>query len=425
VRRAVIVTKNATCDEHCVYGGVTEPARSILSRARPGAASGTTALAIAVLLGSCGDDRAASLADAGPPPEVAAIDGARDRIFVSQAGSATIVAIDGHSGAVEARIEVGMLPHQLVLSRDRRTLYAALVGSQAVAEIDVATARLRRTMLTAPVPATRPDGSVIQPHVDQGAFEHTTCYDCHRPGGAQPKYAGVRPFGLLLSPDGNHLLVSHLRSSDLAVLDLASGQVETRIPLAPVGAATEAVALARLDGEIWVALRPPQPSTSPGALRRLDAATLGPLGDEPTGADPTQLLALPDRHSVLVSNFESNTVTEHGPGAPIAHDAAPGPLGMAVLPSGEVLALDYYSNAISVIDPGAGAGRSRTVRLERDGAPYANPTQAAVSGDGRSAWVVSGAPDGHLLELDLASLRVVRELPIDGLSFGVAVVSGP
>ena len=101
--------------------------------------------------------------------------------------------VDGSSGTVAARIEVGLLPHNLVLSSDRKSLFVAVVGSQSIAEIDVDTARLRRTMLTAPVPDRRADGTLIQEHLDRGAFSHTTCHDCHRVGGAQPKYAGDRP----------------------------------------------------------------------------------------------------------------------------------------------------------------------------------------------------------------------------------------
>lgn len=342
-------------------------------------------------------------------------------MFVSQTGSSSVVVVDGATGTIRARIEVGLLPHNLVLSPDRRTLYAALVGSQAVAEIEVAATRLRRTFLSANVPDRRADGSLIQQHVDQGAFSHTTCYDCHRPGGAQPKYAGDRPFGLLLSPDGTRLLVSHLHSSALSVLDLANGRIERTVRLSPAGAATEPVALAQLGGEIWVALRPPQPSSLPGALRRLDAATLAPLGDAPTGADPGFLLALPKRASVLVSNFETNTVTElDGAGKAVRHEVAPGPLGLLALPAGGVLALNYYSNSISFLD--LDSGTSETLQLEHRGVPYANPTNAALSSDGRSAWVVSSGTEGHLLQVDLASRKVARDVPIDGLSFGVAVV---
>jgi DNA-binding beta-propeller fold protein YncE len=346
-----------------------------------------------------------------------------DRIFVSQAGSSTIAVVDAEKGEVEGRIDVGMLPHGLILSADGSTLYAVLVGSQAVAEIDTATARLRRTFLTAPVPDRRADGSLIQPHLDRDAFSHATCYDCHRPGGAEPKYAGDRPFGLLLTPDGRRLLVSHLRTSAIAVVDLATGRIDRTVKLAPAGAASEAVALAQLGGEVWVALRPPQPSTAPGALRRLDAIGLEPLGDVPTGADPAALLALPDRGKVLVSNFETDTVTElDASGAAASHQAAPGPLGLVALPDGGALAIDYYSNAISFLD--LGAGTSETVALEHGGVPYANPTHGALASDGRSAWIVASGTDGHLVQLDLATRRVVRDIPIDGLSFGVALLPG-
>ncbi len=227
----------------------------------------------------------------------------------------------------------------------------------------------------------------------------------------------------MLSADGRSLLVSHLRSSKLTVLDLASGQIERTLQLSPAGAASEAVALAQLGDEIWVALRPPQPSKLPGALRRLDAATLSPLSEMPTGADPGALLALPERGTVLVSNFESDSVTEHDrSGLALRHIVAPGPLGLTALRSGEVLALDYYSNSVSLVDPASNS--SRTVPLARGGVPFVNPTNAAFSSDGRSAWIVSSGTDGHLLALDLASMKIVRDLPVEGLSFGIAVVPG-
>ncbi|MBI5534563.1 MAG: hypothetical protein HY898_17690 [Deltaproteobacteria bacterium] len=346
-----------------------------------------------------------------------------DRVFVSQAGSSTIAVIDTGKGEVEQRIDVGMLPHNLLLSEDRSSLYVALVGSQAVAEVDTSSGRVRRTMLTAPVPEHRADGTVIQAHFDQKAFSHTTCYDCHRPDGAQPKYAGDRPFGLLLSPDGKRLLVSHLRSSSIAALDLASGSIERTVVLQPAGMATEAVALAQLGNEIWVSLRAPQPSSSPGALRRLDAVTLEPLGDAASGADPASLLALPSRDRVLVSNFETDSVTEQGPdGSARRHAAAPGPLGLLALPSGEVLVADYYSNAVSFLD--LDRETSETVTLEYEGKLHANPTHGALASDGRSAWLVTSGTDGYLVQVDLATRRVIHQVPIDGLSFGVAVIPG-
>ncbi len=359
-----------------------------------------------------------------PPAQAAP---AEERVFVSQAGSSTLLVVDAATGNTAARIEVGMLPHNLVVSPDHRTVYAALVGSQAIAEIDVATLSLRRTLLTAPVPELRADGSVIQEHFDQDAFAKSSCYGCHRPGGAEPKYAGDRPFGLLLSADGRRLYVTHLRASRLTVLDLDAGQIESTTSLAPAGSASEVVAIDRLRDELWIALRAPQPSTEPGALRRLHADTLEPIAELPTGADPGALLALPERGKILVSNFASNTVSMHeadddGRGAPFGFEAAPGPLGLLQLDASSVLALDYYSNALSFLD--LESGTSQTLPLERAGLPYANPTHAALASDRQSAWVVASGTDGHLLQFDLPSRSIARDVSIDGLSFGVAVVPG-
>jgi len=335
---------------------------------------------------------------------------------------------------------VGLLPHGLLLSPDGRTLYVAVVGSQSIAEIDVASGSLRRTFLTGPVPLRRADGTTNQAHLDRGALVgHTTCYDCHSgaPGGALPKYVGARPFGLLLSADASRLLVSHLRPVEpdrlgaepgpIAVIDLRTGSIERTVALAPAGAATEAVALGRVGHDLWAILRPPQPSRAPGLVRRLDPVTLQGRGDAATGSDPVALLPLPGRGTALISNFETDTVSEHGDvdGAVLRHlVAAPGPLGLVLLPGGsDVLALDYYSNALSFLD--LDAGTTATIPFADTTAAYANPTQAALATDGRSAWVVSGGTDGRLLQLDLTTRTIVRALPLDGLSFGVAVAPGP
>jgi hypothetical protein len=95
-------------------------------------------------------------------------------------------------------------------------------------------------------------------------------------------------------------------------------------------------------------------------------------------------------------------------------------LGLVDLRAGRVLAIDYYSNAVSFLD--LAAGTSETVALRHGDLPYANPTHGALASDERSVWIVASGTDGHLLQFDLASRRIVRDVPIDGLSFGVAVV---
>ncbi len=85
-----------------------------------------------------------------------------------------------------------------------------------------------------------------------------------------------------------------------------------------------------------------------------------------------------------------------------------------------VLVLNYYGNSISILD--LQTGQADTVKLELGGEVYANPTHAALSPDGKTAYIVSSGTDGHLLNFDLQRRRVVSTFPIDGLAYDVAVV---
>lgn len=342
-------------------------------------------------------------------------------VLVSQAGSRTVAVIDPEEGRVVKRITVGMLPHRLLLAPDGRSAYAVLVGSQAVAEIDLQTLTLRRTFLTAPVPERRADGSLIQGHQDQNAFAHTTCFDCHGGGSAKPAIVGTRPFGITLSEDGETLIVSQIRDASLALLARDSGGLERTLPLPPSGQAHEPVDVTRLEGSLYVALRPTQPATTPAAIRRLDAKTLQEQSEAHTGSDPAMLLPDPERSRVLVSNFETNTLTAFGPaGKESVYTVNPGPMGMLLLPGGRLLSLNYYSNSLSLVE--LDTAEVESLALELDGRKYANPTHAALAPNRREVYIVSSGTEGNLLVFDLAGKRVVRAIPIDGLSFDVLVV---
>ena len=348
--------------------------------------------------------------------------GAAHLVLISQAGSSTIAVIDPSSAQLLRRVQVGSLPHRLVRDRSGRTVYAVLVGSQSVAELDTANFALRRTLLTAQVPEQRSDGTIIEAHHTEHAFDHTTCFDCHRAGGAEPIIVGERPVGIALSEDESRLYVSHIRSARLSVIDLASGELSYSEPMPPKAAAVEAADLVRLGESLVVALRPTQPSSEAGVVRFLDLNTLGVQAEFVTGSDPAALLALPERGSVLLSNFESNTVTELSLGhEPRTFTVTPGPLGAVPLRDGtSVLTLDYYSNAASLLD--LDSGEVTPVALARGSHDFVNPTHAALDPSGRLAYVVSSGTDGHLLVLDLDTRELTGVLPIDGLSFDAVTV---
>jgi DNA-binding beta-propeller fold protein YncE len=345
-------------------------------------------------------------------------------VLVSQAGSSTVAVIDPLRGEVVKRITVGMLPHRLVKAASGE-VYAVLVGSQAIAEIDPLRLELKRTLLTASVPMTRADGSPIQGHINQNAAAYTTCFACHNDSstGVKPLYVGARPVGLTLSADETQVIVAHLRETRLSVLDRGSGRVERSWSLAPSGAASEASDVVRVGARYAVSLRAKQPATTPGALRWLDSA-FAPLSDTALGSDPSALLALEDQRSVLVSNFDSNTVTQvREDGSSAALEVAPGPLGALRLPDGRVLVLNYYSNSVSLVN--LEQRTERTVALTLGGKTFVNPTHAALAPDGKTAYIVASGTDAYLLSVDLSTLNVTRAVPVDGLSFDVVVVPAP
>jgi DNA-binding beta-propeller fold protein YncE len=347
-----------------------------------------------------------------------------DRAFVSETATATVAVIDLDQGRVMKRLEVGLLPHNLVLSPDARTLYVSLAGSQAVAVIDTRRAELLGTWLTAPVPGLRADGGVIQPHLDRGAFTHTTCYDCHRDGDARPRYVGGRPVGLRLSADGQRLAVAHLTTAEVAVLDTATGLRVASAVLPPRGEVREPASLDFLGDELLVTMRATQPTQLPGLVRRLDARTLAFRGEQPSGANPVEVRTLPGRGQAAVTRFDADQVSLlDAAGGEAMVTVANGPLGLTPLSGDRLLVLGYYSNSVSVVD--LATGLADTWPLTLDGAPLVNPTHAAVGTDPDLAWVVQSGTDGHLLALDLRTRAVLRALPINGLSYDVAVVPGP
>jgi hypothetical protein len=349
---------------------------------------------------------------------------AEDRVFVSLPGAAAVEIIEPQGAGSLGRTEVGMLPHNMVLSPDGAQLYVALVGSQAIAELDTETGELLRTFLTEPVPEHRADGSVIEAHLAQDAFAYTSCYACHRggEGGARPAIVGTRPFGLIVSEDGERLLVSHMHSGNLTMIGRASGEILETVHLPPTGEAHQAVDLAQVGDYLFVSVRPPQPTHHPSYIRKLDARTFETLWKVPTGADANVLLADPEREQVLVSNFETNTVSAFKiDGSMQVYTVGPGPMGLTLLPGGRhLLVANYYGDSASVVDLETGAVTTSALALGE--ARFANPTHGALASSGRRAYLVSAPVRGHLLTVRTDALEVEGAIPIGGLPFDVIAV---
>ena len=369
----------------------------------------SAALLVVVGLSACGDRGGGSAAT---------------ELYISQPATQSVIRINASDGKVLKETLVGMLPHNFQLSLDGSKLYVVLAGSQAVAELDTATGVLLRTLLTEPVPKVRANNSVIQGHIDHDAFSHTTCYDCHRggAGAATPAIVGSRPFGIALSKDGKTLYVSNGLSANLSVIDIATGALKSLVPLPPSGVAREPTDITLLDDQLFVTLRPPLPSYSPGVVRRLDVASLAILSDTPTGSNAGVILADANKHQVYVSNSETNTVSRFdAKGAPLGRiTVGTGPFGLRLVAGQNLMVANYYDNSISLLN--LNDSQTQTIPLSVNGKPYVNPTHVALDAGRRTAYIVSSGTVGHLLTFDLVSRQFISATKIGGLPFDVMTV---
>ena len=346
-------------------------------------------------------------------------------LYISKTAGQSVLLFNATEGKITREIKVGMLPHNFKLSLDASKFYVVLTGSQAIAELNTATGEVLRTFLTEPVPKIRADNSVIQGHIDKDAFSHTTCYDCHRAGsgGPTPAIVGSRPFGIVISKDGNTMYVSNGRSGNLSVIDIATGALKKLVPLPPSGTAREPTDIALLDDQLFVTLRPPLPSTAAGAVRRLDVDSLSVLSDTPTGANAGVILADAGSHQIYASNFETNTISRFDTKGVLLQTVTvgSGPFGLRFLPEQkQMIVANYYANSISLIN--LADNQTQTIPLTFNGKTYANPTHVALDANRRTAFIVSSGTVGNLLTFDLQTQQVTRAVPIGSLPFDIMTV---
>ncbi len=373
-----------------------------------------TALLLAVCLSSCNKKENESV----PSQNIT-------ELYISKPAAQSILRINATDGIVLKETHVGMLPHNFLLSQDGSKFYVVLAGSQAVAELNTVTGELLRTFLTEPVPKVRADNSVIQGHIDKGAFTHSTCYDCHHAGagGPTPAVVGSRPFGIAISKDGKTMYVSNGQSGNLSVIDVVTGALQKLVPVPANGAAREPTDIVLMDDQLFVTLRPPLPSALPGVVRRLDVATLGTLSDTPTGSNAGVILADAGNHQIYTSNFETNTISRFDAKGALLKTVTvgSGPFGLRFLPDQkQMIVTNYYANSISLIN--LADNQTQTIPLTFNGKTYANPTHVALDANRRTAYIVSSGTVGNLLTFDLQTQQVTRALPIGSLPFDIMTV---
>ncbi len=370
-----------------------------------------------------------SCAKATPLPQITSAPSPRE-FYVSLPAENAVLRIDMDAGRIVGRTVVGSLPHNFALDREKKHAYVTLSGSQAVAELDVVTGALLRTMLTEPVPSVRPDGRVIREHEERHASTSTTCFSCHHggEGGAHPTIVGSRPYGIQLSADGRRIYVTTIKGGLLSLIDRETGKA-TVVPVPPTGDAREPTAITRLGSDIYISVLPTLPSLSFAVIRRLAADGATVLGEVATGSNAGLLFADEARGRIYASNFESNTISRFDRELHLIDKVtvSDGPLGQTLLGDGRhMLVADYYGNAVSEVDLELGAVRGP--RPGDDTSLLVNPTHFALSGSATTAYVLSSGPSGSLGELDLDRLAVKKSVAVGTLPFDVLripTIAGP
>src|SRR5262249_37562012 len=151
----------------------------------------------------------------GPPPHQPV-----RKIWVS-AVLQGVLPIDFATGHAHPAITTGVLPHNLLLSRDGRTLYVTNVGSQSVGGVDVASEEKVKDILGGEVPDNPYHRTLGMEKVRRA----NSCAECH-----QANAVGTLPNALAWDGDGRYLLVNESLKRCVTWLDPVAGKTVRSIP---------------------------------------------------------------------------------------------------------------------------------------------------------------------------------------------------
>ena len=289
--------------------------------------------------------------------------------------------------SVLGSVPVGRTPGYAAVSPDGRLAYVTNRDSRVVTIVDTATGRVSATI---PVPqgpprflALAPDGrtAYLSIYDDRDTVNLVAVLDTvdHRIVRTLP--VDKRPFALALSPDGRTLWVPSHDTATIDVVDLASGAVVKRVPVAP--------------NPHWVAFgggRAYVADHETDLVTVLDQATASVLSTIHVGASPHSVVVSPDGRQVSVVNYDADTVSVIDPltdrvraTIPVGHN----PQEIVYAPDGRhAYTADVGGGTVSVIDTVREVVTS-TVRVGH------SPTSVAVLPDGSRAYV-SCLDDGTL-----------------------------
>jgi YVTN family beta-propeller protein len=322
--------------------------------------------------------------------------------FCAQAGRAYITNEDGESvsvldtdkAEVVATVNVGKRPRGTKLSRDGKELFVAVSGLPKCPPTvaDKECAKLKRD-LTA-------DGIAV---IDTTTLKLSRLLK-----------SGSDPEQFDLSHDGKRLFVANEDSGTLTVVGIASGAVETTVP---VGKEPEGVRVTP-DGR-WIVVT----SESGNAIYVIDAHTLKMVKSVPVGKRPRDVAFAPDNRTIYISGeFDASVYTTTIPDSAGATKLMQ--LRAEAKPMGVILDASHKRLFVST-------GRGGTIAVvSLEGAPKlvteiqvgARPWGIALSHDGKRLYTANGSSNDVTI-IDTTTLQVLKKVAVGKSPWGVVLDS--
>lgn len=254
-------------------------------------------------------------------------------LFVVCQHSNSVIVVDVEAGKVLAEIAVGRRPDSLAISPDGATVYVSNRLDDTLSVIDVARREVRQALRVGDEPhgvAVAPDGRRV--FVANSGDDSVSVVDAERPVELRRLAAGQGPWSVAMSPSGDELLVTSVRP-DLHAFRQPHGSEVTVID----------VAAARVARRL-----------SAGGANMVKGIAVVPAG--------------PHKGVALFAMMRSKDL----------------------VPATRLAQGWMITNGLGVIQTD---GRVDQVLLDLPHAFFADPTDVAVSPDGRSALVTSGGAD--------------------------------
>jgi len=358
------------------------------------------------------------------------------RLYVTDPVRDRLLVVDLESGKVRKTLEVGRLPHQVLLGPPGR-LYVVESGSQSVSVIDTREDQVLRQAPVGPVP----DFLAHRAVGDTAIREARSCKACHH-----AQVLGTLPASLALSKDRRSLWVTELRTRRVSRLEASTLKTEDQLGLLGGDTTPTQVLVHPRTGDLFVASRSYRGDT-PGVGGVGDTGLRISLDPEHAGAIGTSnVMAFDARLDKIKGRVELPFAGAHGGAfsadgselylacrgadrvavlgtAPLrllrSHRVPPGPTAVVLLDE-DTLAVACLNTSPGVVE----------LLERRTGKPRGHltvpPNPAALAWDAASGRLYVACTGGACVaEIDVAARRVVRELPLGGQPAGLVVVAAP